>query len=191
MKIKSMSISKKKSQLGLALADFGLWLVLGAIVTAGAMGLYLYSKSSVNADNFAEKTILMVSDIQKHWSAVGSYTSVTPAEVNKLSVIRPPLKYDGTNIVDVWGNTMALTGNASSFALTVGGSTVPLQQDECASIVGRLAPVATSIRIGADAEAAAGVITGGTVYKNGSTVSQTGLTTGCSAASPKIAAQFR
>lgn len=196
MKVGMRSVSQfpasvKRRQRGLALADMALWVVVGAAVVAGAMMTYNYLKGSVGAGEMGEKTALMVSDIQKNWKSAGTFASVSPAEVNKLSLIRNPLKFDGTNLLDGWGNTMALTGGAASFSLTIGGATVPMQQDDCATVVHRLAPMAAAIRVGADAAAAAGAITGGNVYKTGAVVTQAGLTDGCSAANPIIAAQFR
>ena len=183
--------TKRSRQRGLALADLALWVVVGGVIVAGAMMTYNYLKGSVSAGDLGEKTALMVSDIQKNWKNAGTFTSVSPAEVNKLSLIRNPLKFDGTNLVDAWGNTMTLNGGSASFALTIGGSTVPMQQDDCATVVNRIAPMAASVRVGPDAAAAAGAISGGTAYKTGATINQAGLTDGCSAANPIIAAQFR
>lgn len=183
--------AKRNRQRGLALADLALWVVVGGVIIAGGMMTYNFLKGSVSAGDMGEKTALMVSDIQKNWKNAGTFASVNPAEVNKLSLVRNPLKYDGTNLLDGWGNTMTLNGGAASFALTIGGSTVPMQQDDCATVVQRIAQMATSVRVGADAAAAAGAITGGNVYKSGATITQAGLTGGCSAANPIIAAQFR
>lgn len=181
----------RSRQRGLALADLALWVVVGGLIVAGGMATYNFLKGSVSAGDMGEKTVLMVSDIQKNWKSAGSYSSVSPAEVNKLSLIRNPLKYDGTNLLDGWGNTMTLNGGAAAFAITIGGATVPMQQDDCATVVQRIAPMAAALRVGADASAAGGVISGGAVYKTGATITQAGLTDGCSAASPIIAAQFR
>ena len=193
--INSMSKNRfaamRSRQRGLALADLALWVVVGGIIIAGGMMTYNYLKGSVSAGDMGEKTALMVSDIQKNWKNAGSFTSVSPAEVNKLSLIRNPLKFDGTNLVDAWGNTMTLSGGSASFSVTIGGATVPMQQDDCATVVNRIAPMAASVRVGSDAAAAAGAISGGTAYKTGATITQAGLTTGCSSANPIIAAQFR
>lgn len=196
MQIKRNSVSKgrfanrRSLQRGLALADLALWVVVGAVIIAGSMMTYNYLKGSVSAGDMGEKTALMASDIQKNWNSAGTYASVAPVEVNKLSLIRNPMKFDGTNLVDAWGNTMTLNGGVASFALTIGGSTVPLQQDDCATLVGRISQMATAVRIGSDAAAAGGVITGGNLYKSGATITQASLTDGCSAANPIIAAQF-
>lgn len=181
----------RSRQRGLALADLALWVVVGGVIIAGGMMTYNFLKGSVSAGDMGEKTALMVSDIQKNWKNAGTFASVTPAEVNKIALVRNPLKYDGTNLVDAWGNTMTLNGGPASFALTIGGSTVPMQQDDCATVVQRIAQMAASVRVGADAAAAAGAISGGTVYKSGATITQAGLTDGCSATNPIIAAQFR
>lgn len=184
---------RARRQLGVGMLDAGLYVVLGVLVAAGLVAAYQKNKSSVSSGDFGEKVTLMASDIQKNWNTAGSYASVSPAEVNKLQAIRPPMRYDegSTTLTDAWGNSMTLNGGATSFALTIGGSTSPIAKDECADVVSRLASVATSVRIGSDAAAAAGVISGGSVYKNGATITQAGLTDGCNATNPIIAVQYR
>lgn len=180
-----------KKQRGLAMVDYGLFIVLAIIFILGSYAVYKSSRTTMNAGELAEKTVMLVTDINQHWKGQGSYTTVSPIEVNKLAIIRNPIRFDGTNMSDAWGNTMALNGNATSFALTIGGATTPLGQDECATIVGRMRTLATEIRIGSNATASGGLVSGGNVYVNGATVTQSGLTDGCSAASPVIAAKFR
>lgn len=184
-------MQRARRQLGVGMLDAGLYVVLGVLVAAGLVAAYQKNKSSISAGDLGEKITLMASDIQKNWNTAGSYATVSPAEVNKLQAIRPPMRYNGTTLTDAWGNTMTLNGGATSFALTIGGSASPIAKDECADVVSRVASVATSVRIGADAAAAAGVISGGAVYKNGATITQAGLTDGCNASNPIIAVQYR
>lgn len=178
-------------QRGMAMGEMMLYVVIAGVLVAGAFGVYQYVRSSVGAGDVGDKVMILVTDVQKNWARAGSFTTVSPAEVNKLALVRSPLRYDGTNLIDGWGNTMTLNGGAASFALTVGGATTPMQQDDCATVVARLESSASVIRIGSDAAAAGGVATGGSVYKSGATITQSGLTGGCSAANPIIAAQFR
>lgn len=188
---RKVAMGLRRVQRGFALGELMLAVaVVGALVAAG-FGIYTFLRGNVAAADVGDKVMIMVTDVQKNWRTVGSFATVSPAEINKLALIRSPLSYDGTNLKDGWGNNMSINGNATAFALTIGGSTSPIQQDDCGALVARLAPVASSIRIGVDAAATAGNITGGTVYKNGATITQNGLTTGCSAANPIIAAQFR
>lgn len=178
-------------QRGAAMGELMLYVVVIGALVAAAFGVYQFVRGSVGAGDVGDKVMIMVTDIQKNWRRAGSFTTVSAAEVNKLSLVRSPLRYDGTNIIDGWGNTMQLSGTAASFALTVGGATTPMQQDDCATVVARLEPLATVIRIGSDAAATGGVASGGSLYKSGATITQAGLTGGCSASNPIIAAQFR
>ncbi|SFF31968.1 prepilin-type N-terminal cleavage/methylation domain-containing protein [Paracidovorax wautersii] len=180
-----------RGQRGFALGELLLALAVVGIIVAGLFVTFTGLRGTVGANDVGDKIMMMVADIQKNWRTSNSFATVSAAEINKLSLIRSPLNYDGTNLKDGWGNVMSINGSATSFALTIGGSTFPIQQDDCASLVARLSPVANAIRIGADAAAAGGAISGGSLYKSGATITQSGLTTGCSASNPIIAAQFR
>jgi hypothetical protein len=139
----------------------------------------------------ADKSIAMVAEIQKNWRNAGSYTSVSGAEINKLALIRSPMKFDGSAMQDAWGNSMTLNGGTTSFALTIGGAANPLDKDACGNIATKLAAVATNINIGQSASGVSGQVSSGNTYKSGSTITQSGLTTGCNETGTIIAAQFR
>ena len=183
--------SKRFMQRGAVMGEMMLYVVIAGVLVSAAFGIYQFVRSSVSAGDVGDKVMIMVTDIQKNWRRAGSFATVTPAEVNKLSLVRSPLRYDGTNVIDGWGNTMTLNGGPASFALTIGGATTPMQQDDCATVVARLESLAAVIRIGEDAAATGGAVTGGSVYKSGATITQAGLTDGCSDTNPIIAAQFR
>lgn len=183
--------SKRFMQRGAVMGEMMLYVVIAGVLVSAAFGIYQFVRSSVSAGDVGDKVMIMVTDIQKNWRRAGSFATVTPAEVNKLSLVRSPLRYDGTNVIDGWGNIMTLNGGPASFALTIGGATTPMQQDDCATVVARLESLAAVIRIGADAAATGGAVSGGSVYKSGATITQAGLTDGCSATNPIIAAQFR
>ena len=180
-----------RKQRGLAMADMALWVVVTAIIIGGLLAAYRFVKGGVSASDLGEKVTLMVSDIQKNWANANDFSSVTPTEINKLALIRPPLKFDGTNMFDAYGNQMTMNGSRTTFGVTLGGSTAPITQEDCASIVARVQPIATHINIGAAATTSAGVISGGQSYKNGAVITQAGLTGGCSEQNPIIAMQFR
>jgi len=183
--------SKRFMQRGAVMGEMMLYVVIAGVLVSAAFGIYQFVRGSVSAGDVGDKVMIMVTDIQKNWRRAGSFATVTPAEVNKLSLVRSPLRYDGTNVIDGWGNTMTLNGGPASFALTIGGATTPMQQDDCATVVARLESLAAVIRIGRDAAATGGAVTGGSVYKSGATITQAGLTDGCSDTNPIIAAQFR
>lgn len=178
-------------QRGVSMIEVAIWAVIAGVIAIAVMNMYNPIRSGQSASTLGDRTLVMVSDIQKFWTRANDYSTVTAEEISKLELIRSPLKYDAGVMYDAYGNPMALNGSRISFALTLGGTESPLSSDDCATIITRLEPVAQSIRIGTSAEAAAGAITGGNVYKSGSTVSQTGLTAGCGEANTKIAAQFR
>ncbi|ABM33288.1 hypothetical protein QRO11_10110 [Paracidovorax citrulli] len=178
-------------QRGVSMIEVAVWSVILGVVVATVLSYFNGVKGGYNAGAAGEKIILLTSEITKNWSRANDYSTVSPTEVNKLSLIKSPLRYDSGSLYDGAGNTMDLNGSRISFALTVGGSSFPLNKDDCATIVSRIEPVAVAIRIGSSAAASAGVISGGNVYKSGGDITQTGLTTGCSEPSPKIAAQFR
>ncbi|GKS73272.1 prepilin-type N-terminal cleavage/methylation domain-containing protein [Acidovorax sp. SUPP950] len=183
--------SNPHRQRGVSMIEVAVWSVILGVVVATVLGYFNGVKGGYNAGAAGEKIILLTSEITKNWSRANDYSTVSPTEVNKLSLIKSPLRYDSGSLYDGAGNTMDLNGSRISFALTVGGSSFPLNKDDCATLVSRIEPIAVAIRIGTSAAASAGVISGGNVYKSGGDITQTGLTTGCSEPSPKIAAQFR
>ena len=178
-------------QRGVSMIEVAVWSVVLGIVTATVLGYFGGVKGGYSAGAMGEKVILLVSEIQKNWARANDYSTVTAEEVNKLSLIKSPMRYDSSQLYDGAGNTMDLNGSRISFALTIGGSSFPLNKDDCATIVSRVETTAVAVRVGTSAAAAAGVISGGNLYKSGGDITQLGLTTGCSEPNPKIAAQFR
>lgn len=187
---KTFSSAKMKRQAGVTMVEVIIWVVIAAVVALGALQLFRMAKSSISAADTAEKTIVLAAGIQRMWGAQ-PFTNVTAQEVNKVNAIQPPLTYDGTNMQDPYGNVMLLTGSQNTFAMTLGGATAPLSQDDCATIATRMAAFAIKVNVGSSASAASGLVTGGNAYKNGATTTVTGMTTGCSEASPVVAVEFR
>ena len=190
-----MEMKTKKINAGFVLTELLLGIAVVAVIALIGAGVYQSLRANVNADDMADKTIALVSDVQRQWRNAGPYASLSAAEVDKISLVKAPLKMNGTNMVDAWGNTMSLSGSASSFALTIGGSTFPISKEDCSTIANKLSSLASVIRIGADAAAgsggSAGTVTGGNLFKSGATITQSGLTDGCSATNTVIAAAFR
>lgn len=181
---------------GFALAELLLAVAVIALMVGISAGAYGFLRAGVNADDQATKTIALAADIQKNWRNSGSYTTLAPAEINKLALIQKPLKWDGIAVQDGYGNTMAVSGGATSFVLTIGGTANPVSKDDCASIANRLATgVATNVSVGTSAAAGsggtAGQVTGGNAFKVGTTINQASLATGCNEPNPVIAASFR
>lgn len=187
---------KKKLNSGFALGEMLLAVAIVAVLVGIGAVVYGNLRGGINADDQAAKTISLVSDIQKNYRNAGTFGTLTAAEINKLLLLQKPLKFDGTNVVDAYGNVMVVSGGTTSFVLTIGGTTNPVSNADCAAIANRLgAGVATNINIGTAATAGtgatAGQVTGGNVFKAGSVITQTNLTTGCNEANPVIASMFR
>lgn len=180
-----------KLQRGMSMIEMAAWTLLAGIVAAIVLSSLGVLKGGINAGNLGEKALYLAMDIQKHWNRANDYTSVTAAEVDKIGIVKNPIKFDSGQLYDGYGNQMALNGSRITFAMTLGGTAAPMDKDDCANLVARLEPVAMAIRVGASAAANAGVISGGNLYKNGATLDQTGLTTGCAEAGTKIAIQVR
>jgi prepilin-type N-terminal cleavage/methylation domain-containing protein len=187
---------KKSVNRGFALGEMMLAVAIVAVLVAIGAAVYGTMRSGINADDQAAKTVQLAADIQKNWRNIGSYMGLSASGISNLALVQKPIKYDGTNLVDSWGNTMSVSGGTTTFSMTIGGATSALRSDECAAVANRLGSgVATNINIGAAAAlgsgATAGTVTGGNVFKAGSTITQASLTTGCAEASPVIAASFR
>lgn len=177
---------------GYALAELLLAVAVIALLVGISAGAYAFLRGGINADDQATKTISLAADIQKNWRNAGSYITLAAGEINKLALIQKPLKWDGVNVQDGYGNTMSVSGGPTSFVLTIGGPTNPVSKEDCASIANRLATgVATNVSIGTSAVGTAGQVTGGNAFKVGTTINQANLATGCNESNPVIAASFR
>lgn len=183
-------INSTRKSLGFALQELLLAVAVVAVLGIIGAGVYKSMRSNINAEDMGSKTVELVTEIQKNWRSAGDYTTLTPDGINKLSLIKPPIRFDGTNLVDAWGNVINLSGARGTFALTIGGATAPIAKEDCAAIANKM-DIASIVRVGSSATAAAGVVSGGNLFKNGVTVDQTALLTGCNEASTVIAVQFR
>ena len=177
-----------RRQLGLTITEAMLTLGISAMVSTAAYAVYKVARADVGADDLANSTVRLVSDVQSVFGTTGGYTPVTAANINAAGLVPPGWRYDGTSLVDNRGNTVAITGAASSFSLVFSN----LTSSDCAKAASRMEGSATSIRVGTSADGAAGVISGGAVFKDASgVVSGANLATGCGQATPKIAVQAR
>lgn len=184
----------KNSSRGFVLTELMLGVAVVAVLAVIGAGVYKTMVGGISAEDMANKAIAMSAEIQRIYKKPG-FTTVSPVEINKISLVQPPMRMSGSNLLDAWGNTMSLNGGAGSFAMTIGGATAPLNNEDCATIATKLESIASVIRIGASASVGsggtAGTVTGGNLYKTGATITQTAMTDGCSEANTVIAAQFR
>jgi prepilin-type N-terminal cleavage/methylation domain-containing protein len=188
-------LNKSRSR-GFALGEMMLAVAIVAVIVAIGAAVYGNMRGGINADDQAAKTVQLAADIQKNWRNAGTYATLSAATINSVGLVQKPIKFDGTNLLDAWGNTMSVSGGTTTFSITVGGATNALGDDECAAVANRLGSgVATNINVGTAATlgsgASAGTVTGGSVYKAGQTINQANLVTGCIGANPVVAASFR
>lgn len=179
-------------QRGVGIIEVIIYLGIAGAILAGVLYYQSRGEANAGASRAASDLALMAGKIKEYYKPSNSFADVSPANVNQLALVAAPMKWDGTNVIDPFGNPMKMNGSVSSFAITVGGAAQPLDREVCNSIAVKLASNAQSVRIGTTADAASGVISGGSVYKAnaGSTPDAVALGTGCTQTSAVIAAQF-
>lgn len=184
------ALAKKNKGIGL------IEIIIAIAIIGGIIGVVIFNQTRANNSQNAVKTasdlVLMAGKIKQFYGQSNSYVALSPASLSQMALIAAPMKYDGTNMVDPFGNNMTVNGGIASFGFTLGGAASPLDKEVCAEMAAILAGGASAVRIGADAAIAAGVISGGVLYKTGGTPPDTAaLATGCNATAPIIAFQFR
>jgi|JI8StandDraft_2_1071088.scaffolds.fasta_scaffold02979_8 prepilin-type N-terminal cleavage/methylation domain-containing protein len=174
-----------RRQAGLTLTESLLVLAVAGLIAVVAYGGYKVANSDVQANDLGRGAVTLAGQIKRVNFSAG-YASVSPATVKDL--VPAGWKYDGTNVKDNFGNTVGLSGSASSFAMVFSD----MSATDCQKVVSQFEGVATKVHIGADAAGAAGVVSGGNVYKaaNG-TITAAALATGCGEDARKIAIEVR
>lgn len=181
---------------GFALGE--LLLTIAAISALVGIGTSIYAnvRASARADEQGQVMVDVAANMRKYiGKAQGDYTGTTAARVVALGFTRPPLRWDGTNLSDAWGNTMTVYGwGPFLFSMSAGG-TQRLSPSECAAIVARLANSAYMIRVGTSTSITSsgannGWVENGNLYKTGTTINQAALNTGCSENNAVIGATF-
>jgi Tfp pilus assembly protein PilE len=179
---------------GFVLAEFLLALAVVSVLISIAAQNYGTVRRYILSEDQASRLVLLAADVHKMWRNASDYTTLTPQSLSQLDLIRMPMRWDGTTILDEWGNAMLVAGGKHTFAMTVGGGFNPMTPDECATVVNRLSSIALNINVGQSATLgtgfSAGKITGGLSYKNSALINQDSLTSGCSQVSPVVAAEF-
>jgi prepilin-type N-terminal cleavage/methylation domain-containing protein len=196
MKVNMKSLLTKNSitrQHGFTLIEVMIVLGIVALAIAGLFFLRQTAEDGQQAEKVSTDIALMASKIKSLYRGANSYATLSASELDKQALITKPMKYDGTNMLDPWGNTMTINGSAATYAITLGGATNPITKESCNTIAALLATNASLLRVGTSATATAGVISGGNLVlaSSGASVVQTAMTTGCAEASPVIAIQYR
>ncbi|MGE3342294.1 MAG: type 4 pilus major pilin [Vicinamibacterales bacterium] len=190
------SLRTLRKQAGLTLIEAMVWLALLGVVIGGTLYYQSRSDASQKSTQAAADLTYMASKAKAFYKPSGSYSALTAANLNKMALVNPPMVYDGSNLKDAWGNTMSVAGGTLTFAISVGGSTNPLDKEACTNIASTMVNNATSIRIGSAAAvtttgATQGQVSGGNAYKTAGTVPDAAaMATGCNESNPIIAIQF-
>ncbi len=187
---------KMTRQRGFTLVEIMIALAIMGVAVAGVLFYQGRAANSQAANKTSSDLAIMASKVKTYFRPSNSYSNVTAARINQMALISAPMKFDGTNLVDPWGNAMTVGGGTTSFAISLGGATSPLDNEVCTALVSSLSDTAQAIRVGAAAAvstsgASAGTISGGNLYKGaGVTPDAAALATGCNEASTIIALQF-
>jgi prepilin-type N-terminal cleavage/methylation domain-containing protein len=188
---------KKRLELGFSLIE----LIIVLAIIAASVALILDRQSKAQESNKSNDTVqavsYMVSKIKTFYASSGSYTGLSAAVINGMSLLNQPLKWDGSAILDAWNNPLGVSGNAASgtpsFALTIGGSVNALSKETCSALATALASGADVVNVGSSTEVqiSAGVVSGGSVYKSSSgALTVSNVATGCSSTNAVIGLQF-
>ena len=185
-------VSKGKKQRGMTLIEVMIGLGIFGLILGAVLYYQTRAENSQRANQQATDLAQIASKVKTYYGPSNSYSALSAASINNMALINAPMKYDGTNVIDAFGNAMTITGATRTFAITVGGSTAALDKEVCTSIATKLAANALVINVGSAAAAATGAVSGGSVYKASAsaTPNAANLATGCAEASPIIAAQF-
>lgn len=192
------AIPSSKAADGFALLELMLVVGVVSILLAIASGVYYKTRSSISAEEQGQRAVELAADIRRFiGKGVGTYAGLTPAMVANLGLVRPPFRWDGTNIRDAWGNTVALMGQSPwVYSMTLGGATSPISASDCAAVASRLANTGYAVLTGASVYlstggASAGWVQGGYTYKYGNqAVTQSNMTTGCAEANTVVGVTF-
>ncbi len=188
--------SPRARSAGFALQDLLFTVAVVSLLVGIGAGVYSGVRDTVGAEEQAQRMLELASDVRRFLGkGQGTYTGLTAARANALGLVRQPMRWDGTNIQDRWGNTVSIYGQGPYlFSITAGGA-VGMSASDCAAVATKLSNSAYRVMVGSatvmnTSGANDGWVSGGSLYKEGLTVTQANLTTGCSQARPIVGATF-
>jgi len=177
-----------RRQYGLTLGEALLVLGVMSGVLVGAYASYKYARSDVGANALAQGAVQLAAQAQSVFGVNGGFASVTSANINSAGLVPAGWRWDGSNILDSAGNTVTLTAAAGSFSIVLQN----MSASECTKAATQIEGASYSMRIGTAATAAAGVISGGNVYKStAGVISAANLVAGCGEATRRVAIEVR
>lgn len=181
---KQSKVSFSKKQGGFTITELMLVLGVGAVIIAGAfIGYKVVSENNNDQQNMSATTNILASTKNK-WSGIGSFAAVTSTTVSAAGLVVKPLTTDGTNIKNVYGQSIAFLGAAPNFVAQI---TVP--PEKCIETVGSLDGIAYRIDVHT-AGVAAGAVESATqtVKPAGSAINAALASTQCGGATTVITA---
>jgi prepilin-type N-terminal cleavage/methylation domain-containing protein len=179
---------------GYALSELMLAVSVFALLAAIASGSYMTMKRTNQSSDQALTLVKLSNDIRGSWRPTGTFATLTGSAVTKLGLVQKPIVSDGTNLFDIYSNTIQLAGGPTYFAIALGGNGA-MSSQECTNLATSMQEGAFEVRVGAAAAlgtgAALGRTTGGYLYKSaGTTYDVTALQSGCAEANTVIAMSF-
>lgn len=182
----------KSRSKGFTLIEIMIALAIMGIAIAAVLYYQGKAEGSQKALATVQDTTSLASKIKAMYGPQNTYTSITAADLEKMGIVPSGFTVTSGVIYDAYGNVMTFTGGPSTFTISVGGDTGPLQNEECAAIATGIRGNAMAVMVGSDAAGAAGIATGGSAYKelNGK-LHADNLASGCDGDSPKVVMQFR
>lgn len=183
-----MSRGGARAQQGVTLTEAMLAIAVGGALAAGVTGVYRTSMEGLSGDDLGNSAVRLIADVRGVFGANGGYAAVSSTNINAAGLIPSGWRWDGANLVDNRGNSVAVSSVAGSFALVFRDLTPKV----CTLAAIKIEAASHSIRAGTSADATAGVISGGLAYKDTSNVlSASNLAIGCGQDNRMLAVQVR
>ncbi len=88
---------------GYVLAEFLLALAVVSVLISIAAQNYGTVRRYILSEDQASRLVQLASDVHKMWRNAPNYNTLSPQTLSQLDLIRMPMRYDGTTMLDEWG----------------------------------------------------------------------------------------